>query len=138
MSKLNEKMKEVKEAVVDVESEKIEDVKNEEFMTVRVPKAKAYEMLANGEATEAETEKPEKEEVKEKTKILSRLKNSKVAKGVGIAVAVIGGVTVGLVMGKNGNDSDEVTFEDIPQELPYNIDNYQTYDQVNTETKEEV
>lgn len=140
MSKLNEKMKEVKENVVDVETAEVKDVENEteneEFMTVKVPKAKGYAMLANGEATEVETEEPEKEEVKEKKSILSRIKNSKVVKGIGIGAAVAGGVAVAFVMGKNSNNSDEVTFEDVPtQGLPDNYDNYQTYDQVE-ETEE--
>lgn len=143
MSKLNEKMKEVKENVVDVdETAEVKDVENEteneEFMTVKVPKAKGYAMLANGEATEVETEEPEKEEVKEKKSILSRIKNSKVAKGIAIGVAVVGGVAAGIVMGKNSNNSDEVTFEDVPpQGLPDNYQNYPTYDQVDVETENE-
>lgn len=143
MSKLNEKMKEVKENVVDVEeTTEVKDVENEteneEFMTVKVPKAKGYAMLANGEATEVETEEPEKEEVKEKKSILSRIKNSKVAKGIAIGVAVVGGVAAGIAMGKNSKDSDEVTFEDVPpQGLPdNNYQNYPTYDQVETENEE--
>lgn len=143
MSKLNEKMKEVKENVVDVdETAEVKDVENEteneEFMTVKVPKAKGYAMLANGEATEVETEEPEKEEVKEKKSILSRIKNSKVAKGIAIGVAVVGGVAAGIAMGKNSKDSDEVTFEDVPpQGLPDNYQNYPTYDQVDVETENE-
>lgn len=141
MSKLNEKMKEVKENVVDVETAEVKGVENEteneEFMTVKVPKAKGYAMLANGEATEVETEEPENEK-KEKKSILSRIKNSKVAKGVAIGVAVVGGVAAGIAMGKNRNDS-EVEFEDVPpQGLPDNYQNYPTYDQVDVETKEEV
>lgn len=142
MSKLNEKMKEVKENVVDVENAEVKDVENEteneEFMTVKVPKAKGYAMLANGEATEVETEEPENEK-KEKKSILSRIKNSKVVKGIGIGAAVVGGVAVAFAMGKNSNNSDEVTFEDVPpQGLPDNYQNYPTYDQVDVETKEEV
>ena len=142
MSKLNEKMKEVKENVVDVKTEEVKDVENEteneEFMTVKVPKAKGYAMLANGEATEVETEEPEKEEVKEKKSILSRIKNSKVAKGIAIGVAVVGGVAAGVAMGKNSNNSDDVTFEDVPpKELPDNYQNYPTYDQVDVETENE-
>lgn len=142
MSKLNEKMKEVKENVVDVETAGVKDVENEteneEFMTVKVPKAKGYAMLANGEATEIETKEPENEK-KEKKSILSRIKNSKVVKGIAIGVAVVGGVAAGIAMGKNGKDSDEVTFEDVPpQGLPDNYQNYPTYDQVAVETKEEV
>lgn len=141
MSKLNEKMKEVKENVVDVETEEVKDVENEteneEFMTVKVPKAKGYAMLANGEATEVETEEPENEK-KEKKSILSRIKNSKVAKGIAIGGAVVAGIATGVVLGKNSNNSDEVTFKDVPpQGLPDNYDNYQTYDQVDVETKEE-
>ena len=141
MSKLNEKMKEV-ENVVNVEPEKVENVENEteneEFMTVKVPKAKGYAMLANGEATEIETKEPENEK-KEKKSILSRIKNSKVAKGVAIGVAVVGGVAAGIAMGKNSNNSDEVTFEDVPpQGLPdNNYQNYPTYDQVDVETENE-
>lgn len=142
MSKLNEKMKEVNENVVDVETAEVKGVENEteneEFMTVKVPKAKGYAMLANGEATEVETEEPEKEEVKEKKSILSRIKNSKVAKGIAIGVAVVGGVAAGIAMGKNSKDSDEVTFEDVPpQGLPDNYQNYPTYDQVDVETENE-
>lgn len=142
MSKMTEKMKEV-ENVVNVEPEKVENVENEteneEFMTVKVPKAKGYAMLANGEATEIETNEPAKEEVKEKKSILSRIKNSKVVKGIGIGAAVVGGVAVAFAMGKNSNNSDEVTFEDVPpQGLPDNYQNYPTYDQVDVETKEEV
>lgn len=142
MSKLNEKMKEVKENVVDVETAEVKGVENEteneEFMTVKVPKAKGYAMLANGEATEVETEEPENEK-KEKKSILSRIKNSKVVKGIGIGAAVVGGVAVAFAMGKNSNNSDEVTFEDVPpQGLPDNYQNYPTYDQVDVETKEEV
>lgn len=142
MSKLNEKMKEVKENVVDVETAEVKSVENEteneEFMTVKVPKAKGYAMLANGEATEVETEEPENEK-KEKKSILSRIKNSKVVKGIGIGAAVVGGVAVAFAMGKNSNNSDEVTFEDVPpQGLPDNYQNYPTYDQVDVETKEEV
>jgi hypothetical protein len=108
-------------------------------MTVKVPKAKGYAMLANGEATEVETNEPAKEEVKEKKSILSRIKNSKVVKGIGIGAAVVGGVAVAFAMGKNSNNSDEVTFEDVPpQGLPDNYQNYPTYDQVDVETKEEV
>lgn len=141
MSKMTEKMKEV-ENVVNVEPEKVENVENEteneEFMTVKVPKAKGYAMLANGEATEIETEEPENEK-KEKKSILSRIKNSKVVKGIGIGAAVVGGVAVAFAMGKNSNNSDEVTFEDVPpQGLPDNYQNYPTYDQVDVETKEEV
>lgn len=143
MSKLNEKMKEVKENVVDVETAEVKSVENEteneEFMTVKVPKAKGYAMLANGEATEIETNEPAKEEVKEKKSILSRIKNSKVVKGIGIGAAVVGGVAVAFAMGKNSNNSDEITFEDVPpQGLPDNYQNYPTYDQVDVETKEEV
>lgn len=143
MSKLNEKMKEVKENVVDVETAEVKGVENEteneEFMTVKVPKAKGYAMLANGEATEIETNEPAKEEAKEKKSILSRIKNSKVVKGIGIGAAVVGGVAVAFAMGKNSNNSDEVTFEDVPpQGLPDNYQNYPTYDQVDVETKEEV
>lgn len=139
MSKLNEKMKEVKENVVDVETAEVKDVENEteneEFMTVKVPKAKGYAMLANGEATEVETEEPAKEK-KEKKSILSRIKNSKVAKGIAIGGAVVAGIATGVMLGKNSNNSDEVTFEDVPpQGLPDNYDNYQTYDQVE-ETEE--
>lgn len=142
MSKLNEKMKEVKENIVDVETAEVKDVENEteneEFMTVKVPKAKGYAMLANGEATEVETEEPAKEEVKEKKSILSRIKNSKVAKGIAIGVAVVGGVAAGVAMGKNSKNSDEVTFEDVPpQGLPDNYQNYPTYDQVDVETENE-
>lgn len=142
MSKLNEKMKEVKENVVDVETAEVKDVENEaeneEFMTVKVPKAKGYAMLANGEATEVETEEPEKEEVKEKKSILSRIKNSKVIKGIGVGAAVVGGVAVAFAMGKNSKNSDEVTFEDVPpQGLPDNYQNYPTYDQVDVETENE-
>lgn len=142
MSKLNEKMKEVKENVVDVENAEVKDVENEteneESMTVKVPKAKGYAMLANGEATEVETEEPANEK-KEKKSILSRIKNSKVVKGIGIGAAVVGGVAVAFAMGKNSNNSDEVTFEDVPpQGLPDNYQNYPTYDQVDVETKEEV
>ena len=144
MSKLNEKMKEVKENVVDVEeTTEVKDVENEteneeEFMTVKVPKAKGYSMLANGEATEVETEEPEKEEVKEKKSILSRIKNSKVATGIAIGVAVVGGVAAGVAMGKNSNNSDDVTFEDVPpQGLPdNNYQNYPNYNQVETENEE--
>lgn len=141
MSKMTEKMKEV-ENVVNVETAEVKDVENEteneEFMTVKVPKAKAYAMLANGEATEVETEEPAKEEVKEKKSILSRIKNSKVAKGIAIGVAVVGGVAAGVAMGKNSKDSDEVTFEDVPpQGLPDNYQNYPTYDQVDVETENE-
>jgi hypothetical protein len=139
---MTEKMKEVKN-VVDVETkeEEVKDVENEteneEFMTVKVPKAKGYAMLANGEASEVETERPENEK-KEKKGILSRIKNSRVAKGIGIGAAVVGGVAVAFVAGRNSNNSDEVTFEDVPpQGLPDNYDNYQTYDQVDVETKEE-
>ena len=139
MSKINEKMKEVNENVVDVETAEVKGVENEteEFMTVRIPKAKAYEMLANGEAEEADIEAPEKEEVKEKKSIFSRLKNSKVAKGIAItAAAVVGGVVTGVALGKNNKNSDDVTFEDVPpQGLPDN--NYQTYDEVNVETENE-
>lgn len=143
MSKLNEKMKEVKENVVDVETAEVKGVENEteneEFMTVKVPKAKGYAMLANGEATEIETNEPAKEEAKEKKSILSGIKNSKVVKGIGIVAAVVGGVAVAFAMGKNSKDSDEVTFEDVPpQGLPDNYQNYPTYDQVDVETKEEV
>jgi hypothetical protein len=144
MSKLNEKMKEVNENVVDVKTEEVKNVENEteneEFMTVKVPKAKGYAMLANGEATEVETEEPAKEEVKEKENkgLLSRIKNSKVAKGIAIGVAVVGGVAAGIAMGKNGKNSDEVTFEDVPpQGLPDNYQNYPTYDQVDVETENE-
>lgn len=143
MSKLNEKMEEVMGNVVDVdETAEVKDVENEteneEFMTVKVPKAKGYAMLANGEATEVETEEPEKEEVKEKKSILSGIKNSKVAKGIAIVVAVVGGVAAGIAMGKNSKDSDEVTFEDVPpQGLPDNYQNYPTYDQVDVETENE-
>lgn len=142
MSKMTEKMKEVNENVVDVETAEVKGVENEteneEFMTVKVPKAKGYTMLANGEATEVETEEPEKEEVKEKKSILSRIKNSKVAKGIAIGVAVVGGVAAGIAMGKNSKDSDEVTFEDVPpQGLPDNHQNYPTYDQVDVETENE-
>lgn len=142
MSKMTEKMKEVNENMVDVETAEVKGVENEteneEFMTVKVPKAKGYAMLANGEATEVETEEPEKEEVKEKKSILSRIKNSKVAKGIAIGVAVVGGVAAGVAMGKNSKDSDEVTFEDVPpQGLPDNYQNYPTYDQVDVETENE-
>lgn len=142
MSKMTEKMKEVNENMVDVETAEVKGVENEteneEFMTVKVPKAKGYAMLANGEATEVETEEPEKEEVKEKKSILSRIKNSKVAKGIAIGVAVVGGIAAGVAMGKNSKDSDEVTFEDVPpQGLPDNYQNYPTYDQVDVETENE-
>lgn len=142
MSKLNEKMKEVNENVVDVETAEAKDVENEteneEFMTVKVPKAKGYAMLANGEATEVETEEPAKEEVKEKKSILSGIKNSKVAKGIAIIVTVVGGVAAGVAIGKNSKNSDEVTFEDVPpQGLPDNYQNYPTYDQVDVETETE-
>lgn len=141
MSRLNEKMKEVKENVVDVETAEVKDVENEteneEFMTVKVPKAKGYAMLANGEATEIETKEPENEK-KEKKSILSRIKNSKVVKGIAIGGAVIAGIATGVALGKNSNNSDEVSFEDVPpQGLPDNYDNYQTYDQaVETENEE--
>lgn len=143
MSKLNEKMKEVKKNVVDVETAEVKDVENEteneEFMTVKVPKAKGYAMLANGEATEIEETKEPENEKKENKSILSRIKNSKVVKGIGIGAAVVGGVAVAFAMGKNSKDSDEVTFEDVPpQGLPDNYQNYPTYDQVDVETKEEV
>lgn len=142
MSKMTEKMTEVNENMVDVETAEVKGVENEteneEFMTVKVPKAKGYAMLANGEATEVETEEPEKEEVKEKKSILSRIKNSKVAKGIAIGVAVVGGIAAGVAMGKNSKDSDEVTFEDVPpQGLPDNYQNYPTYDQVDVETENE-
>lgn len=142
MSKLNEKMKEVKENVVDVETAEVKGVENEteneEFMTVKVPKATGYAMLANGEATEVETEEPENEK-KEKKGVFSRLKDSKVAKGIAIGGAVVAGIVTGVVLGKNSKDSDEVTFEDVPpQGLPDNYQNYPTYDQVDVETKEEV
>lgn len=126
MSEISDKMMEVRGNVVGVETE--------EFITVRVPKAKGYEMLAKGEASEVETEASETEE-KEKKGIFSRFKESKIAKGIVTGGAVVGGIIAAFAIGKNsGNNSDEIQFEDVPPEN--NTDDY-TYSQIDGETEKE-
>lgn len=142
MSKMKEKMKEVNEHVVDVEAtevtETMDETENEEFMTVRVPKAKGYEMLANGEASEVEIKETEpEEEPKGKKKIFTKDNLKKVGKIIAITATAAGAVATGVAIGRNKKKSDDVTFESAPpQGLPDNGENENVETTYETENDE--
>lgn len=136
MSKIKEKMEEVKN-VVDVEAtEAVTNAGNEateEFMTIRLPKTAAYALLATGEATEVKEGRNEIAEVETKRKKFPKPTLKQVLIALGVAGAAAGAAGAGYALGKRG-EPDDVSFDDVtPKGLPDYNGNYQTTYEKKTE-----